>query len=616
MTDRDRYALVVVTGTYLDVGLGALRAPTDDAESLAEVLGDTSIGDFDVEVLTDPTVQQLRIAVEDFFADRRPQDTLLLHFSCHGVKNAAGKLFLATTDTSRARLASTAIPAEYVSSLMLASRAQRAVLLLDCCYAGAFERGLFARAGTDAHVQDSFQDLERTGGRRGRAVFTASSAVEFAFEGDRPVAGGAASQGNPSLFTGALVEGLRTGDADRDGDGEVGVSELADYVGERLQELTPHQTPQLWVFGAHGDLPIARTRRARPAALPRELADAVHSESRERRLWAVGDLGSLLRGEDVGLALSACAALSELERDDSRRVADGAARALGAAQPEVGPPSLDLGRAVVGVPGPPALLRVEGPPIVLATMEARADPWLKIRYVEGGIELAAEVSERGEFAGTVRLQSATGELAIPVQAEAVTQRRPRRQPEPTPRVPKEPAASRPPPATEAAADQPTGGQVPVTRRLLGTVSHWSFLAAAAAMVLALILPMTKYGSTFEIVVIVQYRKWAPLQGAWAWASAVTCVAAAVCAARGSSVLQLPSVRWWYTIVALVNLGVTILWWRTGIAYGIRIGLVALTAACVFQLWGSLYMWLCLRRRRPSADSDTGRKQAPKAGYGS
>ncbi|MFE0188688.1 caspase domain-containing protein [Streptomyces sp. NPDC058989] len=378
MTDRDRYALVVVTGTYLDVGLGALRAPTDDAESLAEVLGDAAVGDFDVEVLTDPTVQQLRIAVEDFFADRRPQDTLLLHFSCHGVKNAAGKLFLAATDTSRARLASTAIPAEYVSGLMLASRAQRAVLLLDCCYAGAFERGMFARAGTDAHVQDSFQDLERTGGQRGRAVFTASSAVEFAFEGDRPVAGAAASGGKPSLFTGALVEGLRTGDADRDGDGQVGVSELADYVGEQLQDLTPHQTPQLWVFGAQGDLPIARTRRrgARPSALPRELADAVHSESREKKLWAVGDLGSLLRGEDVGLALSACTALSELERDDSRRVADSAARALGAARPEADVSSLDLGKAVVGLPGPPTLLRVEGPPIVLATVEARAEPWL------------------------------------------------------------------------------------------------------------------------------------------------------------------------------------------------------------------------------------------------
>ena len=29
------------------------------------------------------------------------------------------------------------------------SRSRRVVLLLDCCYAGAFERGLVARAGTE-----------------------------------------------------------------------------------------------------------------------------------------------------------------------------------------------------------------------------------------------------------------------------------------------------------------------------------------------------------------------------------------------------------------------------------------------------------------------------------
>lgn len=336
MTRPGRHALVVVTSRYEDAGLGALRAPAKDAAGLAEVLGDTSVGDFDVEVLTDPTVQRLRLAVEDFFADRSTKDTLLLHFSCHGVKNAAGKLFLAASDTYRARLAATAIPAEYVSTLMLESRAQRAVLFLDCCYAGAFERGMLTRAGSQVQVQESFHDLERTGGKRGRAVFTASSALEYAFEGDQPVSGGKPGAGDgPSLFTGALVEGLRTGEADLDHDGEVGMSELADYVNERIRERTPHQTPQLWLFGSQGDLPIAHTgrRRAVAADLPIPLADAVRSDSRERKLWSVEDLGTLLCGPDVGVALAAHAALSELAADDSRRVAERASRALSLASP-------------------------------------------------------------------------------------------------------------------------------------------------------------------------------------------------------------------------------------------------------------------------------------------
>lgn len=396
MTGPGRHALVVVTSRYEDAGLGALRAPVQDAAGLAEVLGDASVGDFDVEVLTDPTVQRLRLAVEDFFADRSAKDTLLLHFSCHGVKNAAGKLFLAASDTYRTRLAATAIPAEYVSSLMLDSRAQRAVLLLDCCYAGAFERGMIARAGAQVQVQESFQDLERTVGKRGRAVFTASSALEYAFEGDQPVSGGTAGAGEgPSLFTGALVEGLRTGEADLDHDGEVGMSELADYVNERIRERTPHQTPQLWLFGTQGDLTIAHTGRRRVVAteLPIPLADAVRSDSRERKLWSVEDLGTLLCGADVGVALAAHAALSELAADDSRRVAERATRALALAAPGVDTPAVEVGLTEA------AVVKVTGPPIVLATLEARTDPWLKVRYLDTGIELVPATGGTGAARG-------------------------------------------------------------------------------------------------------------------------------------------------------------------------------------------------------------------------
>ncbi|MFF3680231.1 caspase domain-containing protein [Streptomyces sp. NPDC002120] len=261
MADPERHALIVVTSTYKDPGLGALRAPADDGEALGKVLADPKIGGFQVEVLADPDSQQLRVKVDNLFADRSPRDTVLLHFSCHGVKNMAGKLFLATTDTLSSRLASTAIPAEWVSNLMLESRAQRAVVLLDCCYAGAFASGLSMRSGTDAHVEESFQDLDHMGTRRGRAVFTASSSIQIVVEPNGPVPSPeAVRELRPSLFTGALVEGLRTGKADRDGDGKIGMSELAAYVTDQVTDATPHQTPHLWLFGAHGgDMAIAHS---------------------------------------------------------------------------------------------------------------------------------------------------------------------------------------------------------------------------------------------------------------------------------------------------------------------------------------------------------------------
>src|SRR5262249_40428057 len=160
--------------------------------------------------------------------------------SCHGLKNASGELFLAAADTRPSRLASTALAADFVNHQMVDSRAQRIALFLDCCYGGAFPRGMVIRSGAQAEVRSAFESRERVGGGGGRVVVTASSAVEYAFEGDR-LAPGAARQ--PSVFTAAVVDGLASGEADRDGDGWVGLGELFSHVSDHVRRATPHQTP-------------------------------------------------------------------------------------------------------------------------------------------------------------------------------------------------------------------------------------------------------------------------------------------------------------------------------------------------------------------------------------
>ena len=147
-----RLALVVANEDYADDGLRRLAAPGRDADALAEILGDRSVGGFDVQVLRNESAQQIRVAIEDFFADRSPTDLLLVHFSCHGVKNASGELFLAAADTRPTRLASTAVAADFVNRQMADSRAQRIALFLDCCYGGAFPRGMVVRAAPAAQV--------------------------------------------------------------------------------------------------------------------------------------------------------------------------------------------------------------------------------------------------------------------------------------------------------------------------------------------------------------------------------------------------------------------------------------------------------------------------------
>ena len=136
-----RSALIVATSQYEDSRLSALEGPALDAEALQGVLSDAEIGGFDVHLAVDSRVDALRRTLESFFADRGRDDLLLVHFSCHGLKDDDGQLYLAAADTQIDRLLSTGIDATWVNRLMSRCRSERIVLFLDCCFAGAFTAG-------------------------------------------------------------------------------------------------------------------------------------------------------------------------------------------------------------------------------------------------------------------------------------------------------------------------------------------------------------------------------------------------------------------------------------------------------------------------------------------
>ena len=348
--DGTRSALIIATDQYTDPGLRRLRAPASDARALEAVLRDPEIGDFEVRTLLNEPAHLVNLAVEEFFADRRPGDLLLVHFSGHGVKDEDGELYFAASNTVLGRLGATAVAAEFVSRRMSRSRSRRVVLLLDCCYAGAFERGLVARAGTEMGIEQQF-------GGRGRAVITASSAMEYAFEAGELAD---ARQVPPSVFTSALVQGLETGEADRDQDGLVGLDELYDYVYDQVRAATPNQTPGKWAFGMEGGLYIARRARpvTTPAPLPPELRHAIDSPLAGVRAGAVQELAGVLRGSHAGMALAARLALEQLTGDDSRAVAAAAAAALGApapVPPRPARPELVLSDTVIDLDGSPSM---------------------------------------------------------------------------------------------------------------------------------------------------------------------------------------------------------------------------------------------------------------------
>src|SRR4051794_16521869 len=169
--------MLVATYGYADEGLRRLTAPAHDAEALADVLRDPTIAGFDVTVLINEPTHVVGEAIADFYGDCRRNDLTLLYFSGHGLKDDNGRLYLAMANTRRDALLFTGLSAVQINEAMEACVSRRKLLILDCCYSGAFPAGVTAKADGTVHALERFQG-------KGRAVLTASDATQYSFEGE------------------------------------------------------------------------------------------------------------------------------------------------------------------------------------------------------------------------------------------------------------------------------------------------------------------------------------------------------------------------------------------------------------------------------------------------
>ncbi len=341
--------MVIATTSYADPGLRRLRAPAHDAADLAAVLGAPDIGGFTVTQVIDEDEPQVRRAIGAFLSGRGVGDLVVVYLSCHGVLDGRGRLFFAATGTLKTQLAATGIEAGWLLDQLDDCRARQQILILDCCFSGAFARG-------GKGDLDLAQRL--TGHGRGRAVLTASRATEYSFEG-QPLAGSVAG----SVFTTGLVDGLRTGAADADGDGLISLDEAYTYAYGYVQSEGVDQTPQRWLYGAEGAIVLARNAvgvAITPTSLPQALTASLESPYPAVRIGAVVTLGEWLTGSDPARALAGQQALQHIADTDIPTVAKAArARLRTSASPEA-----------MTIPPPTTRTRNSGPAIRPATPSA------------------------------------------------------------------------------------------------------------------------------------------------------------------------------------------------------------------------------------------------------
>lgn len=291
-----RIALVVGVRDY--VQFAQLPNSVRDAGMMAHVL--KAVAGFDeVTTLIDPDPMRLAEAIELLFADRDRDDLVLLYYSGHGVKDERGQLFLAVPQTrkhaSGELVRASAVPCRHVHDTMSASRSRRQVVILDCCFSGAFAEGMLAK--DSGHL-----DLRAQLGGEGRVVLASSGSTQYSFD---------ASDSGLSTYTQFLVHGIASGEADLNHDGLITIDELHEYARVRVQAVRPAMSPQILPTREGYSIVVSSAQKVDPrrayAAKIREVADRSGALSRV----AVQILA--LRREQLGLGIAEAQGIEQSE---------------------------------------------------------------------------------------------------------------------------------------------------------------------------------------------------------------------------------------------------------------------------------------------------------------
>jgi len=258
---QNTYIVAIGVSGYQDSQYDLTYA-AKDAEDLAAAFQRANPSAVKTLVIADAraTRENIRKARE-FLMQSTVDDEAIVFFAGHGLLDNKLDYYLGTTDVDFENPALRGLAYEDLEGLLDGIPARKKLLLVDACHAGEVDKGSSAlvaensksAAGVTSRgfksvistdqsllglkdsfdlMQDLFANLEVGSGA---VVIASASGKEFAYE---------SNEWRNGVFTYALLEGLKSKSADRNGDGRITVSELKDYVTQRVQFLTGgKQTP-------------------------------------------------------------------------------------------------------------------------------------------------------------------------------------------------------------------------------------------------------------------------------------------------------------------------------------------------------------------------------------
>jgi ABC-type dipeptide/oligopeptide/nickel transport system ATPase subunit len=243
-----------------------LSTPRNDVEKLAEVLSVQHGYDVHTLIRRGPGNEISKADLEYFLFEVMPGivrqgDRVILYFAGHGIavteENPAEPRGFLLTKEARAGDESTYFPMSRLNEALHNLPCKHLLLLLDCCFAGAFQWALGARSiGAIPHkiYRQRFYDILSVEPAWQAIVSTTYNreALDSLHRlGNRPE-----DENRHSPFAWALIRALEDGDADtipKGGDGLITVSELYGYLQNSLTRLPAgkEQKPAFFTLPQH-----------------------------------------------------------------------------------------------------------------------------------------------------------------------------------------------------------------------------------------------------------------------------------------------------------------------------------------------------------------------------
>ena len=245
------YALIIGIETYRDVAPapGARR----DAERFAEMTRTTlGIPDDHVRLLLDDRATRTDIAKQvRWLTTNVPSGgRIYLYFSGHGAPDpTSGVSYIVPYDGDPQYLGESAIKMTQILGDLEKTRARDVLAIADSCFSGAGGRSVLA-PGTRPLVRvEPVKTTARV------ALLSASSGAQIS---------GPTPDGKSGLFSKYLMDALGSGQADINGDAQISLRELEEWIGPRVareaRKANREQTPNVQVgkkLGAPDDFIVA-----------------------------------------------------------------------------------------------------------------------------------------------------------------------------------------------------------------------------------------------------------------------------------------------------------------------------------------------------------------------